>query len=61
MMSNLYHLHRFNNTLGASQDADGYDRLYLPRLSHITGDIDGMTSPWVQTVSRFLSIPYLAV
>ncbi|MDB9797387.1 TIGR03032 family protein [Pseudomonadales bacterium] len=40
LMSNLYHLHRFNNTLGAGQDADGYDRLYVPRLSHITGELD---------------------
>ena len=40
LMSNLYHLHRFNNTLDAGQDVDGYDRLYVPRLSHITGDID---------------------
>ena len=40
LLSNLYHLHRFNNTLGAGQDADGYDGLYAPRLSHIAGDID---------------------
>jgi uncharacterized protein (TIGR03032 family) len=40
LLSNLYHLHRFNNTLGPGDDADGYDRLYAPHLSHVTGDLD---------------------
>jgi uncharacterized protein (TIGR03032 family) len=40
LMSNLHHLHRFNNTLGAGQGADGYDRLYVTGISPINGAID---------------------
>lgn len=40
LLSNLYHLHRFNNTLGAHDEADGYDRLYAPHVSYVTGDLD---------------------
>lgn len=38
--SSSYQLHRFSNTLKANEDADGYDRLYVPQVSYITGDID---------------------
>ena len=40
LLSNLYQLYRFNNTLRPGDDADGYDRLYAPHVSHITGDLD---------------------
>lgn len=40
LLSSLYQLHEFHNSLAANQDADGYDRLYVPQTSYITGDID---------------------
>lgn len=37
----LYQLHRFENLLAGGQtSADGYDRLYAPRVSYVTGDLD---------------------
>jgi uncharacterized protein (TIGR03032 family) len=39
-MSSLYQLWRFENVLPPGQWHDGYDRLYVPRLSYVTGDID---------------------
>lgn len=39
-MSSLYQLWRFENALPADHRHQGYDRLYVPRLSHITGDLD---------------------
>lgn len=39
-MSSLYQLWRFTNTLDAGQSAGGYDRLYVPRVSWTTGDLD---------------------
>jgi uncharacterized protein (TIGR03032 family) len=35
-----YQLHRFTNTLGPAEDADGYNRLFVPQMSYVTGDID---------------------
>jgi uncharacterized protein (TIGR03032 family) len=40
LLSNLYQLYRFQNVLKEGEDADGYDRLYVPQVSYITGDID---------------------
>lgn len=40
MLSSLYQIHRFENTLNPGDDADGYDRLYVPQISYITGDLD---------------------
>ncbi|MFT4998826.1 MAG: hypothetical protein ACJA0M_001552 [Chitinophagales bacterium] len=40
LASSSYQLHRFSNTLTAGDDADGYDRLYVPQVNYITGDID---------------------
>lgn len=39
-MSSLYQLWRFDNILESGQTHDGYDALYLPQLSYITGDLD---------------------
>jgi uncharacterized protein (TIGR03032 family) len=48
LASSSYQIHSFTNTLGSGDDADGYDRLYVPQVSYITGDIDvhdiGLTS-----------------
>ena len=39
-MSSLYQMWRFENVLEPGQSADGYDRLYVPQLGYITGDLD---------------------
>jgi len=39
-VSSLYQLWRFENTLGTDERHDGYDRLYLPRVGWVTGDLD---------------------
>jgi len=39
-MSSLYQLWRFENTLPEGEQADGYDRLYLPQVGYTTGDLD---------------------
>jgi len=39
-ISTLWQLWRFENTLPAGQAANGYDRLYVPRVGHVTGDLD---------------------
>jgi uncharacterized protein (TIGR03032 family) len=39
-MSSLYQLWRFENALLPKQMANGYDRLYVPRVGHVTGDVD---------------------
>lgn len=39
-LSSLYQIHRFQNSLLAGQDTDGYDRLFVPQVSYITGDVD---------------------
>jgi uncharacterized protein (TIGR03032 family) len=39
-MSSLYQLWRFENALEANQTHDGYDCLYVPQMSYITGDLD---------------------
>ena len=36
-MSTLYQLWRLENVLGEGQERSRYDRLYAPRLSHVTG------------------------
>jgi uncharacterized protein (TIGR03032 family) len=36
----LYQLWRFENTLEPGQIHNGYDALYLPQMSYITGDLD---------------------
>ncbi len=40
ILSSLYQIYRFKNTLEDSQLADGYDRLFIPQSSSITGDLD---------------------
>jgi len=40
LLSSLYQIYRFENTLKTGESADGYDRLYVPQLSYYTGDID---------------------
>ncbi len=39
-MSSLYQLWRFENVLEAGQTANGYDRLYVPKVGYVTGDLD---------------------
>ncbi|MEO0456548.1 MAG: TIGR03032 family protein, partial [Cyanobacteria bacterium P01_A01_bin.114] len=39
-MSSLYQLWRLENVLEAGQMAAGYDALYVPQMSYITGDLD---------------------
>ena len=39
-MSSLYQLWRFENVLEAGQTHDGHDRLYVPQMSFVTGDLD---------------------
>lgn len=39
-MSTLYQLWRFENVLDPGASANGYDRLYVPRVAWTTGDID---------------------
>lgn len=39
-MSSLYQLWRFENALETGQNHQGYDALYLPQVSYITGDLD---------------------
>jgi len=40
LLSSLYQLHRFENSLSSGQDADGYDKLFVPQVSYITADLD---------------------
>jgi uncharacterized protein (TIGR03032 family) len=39
-VSSLYQLWRFENTLAPGEEHDGYDRLYLPQVGYVTGDLD---------------------
>lgn len=39
-MSSLYQLWRFENILTENQTSDGYDCLYVPQMSYVTGDLD---------------------
>ena len=39
-MSSLYQVWRFENVLDPGQSAGGYDRLYVPQLGYVTGDLD---------------------
>ena len=39
-MSSLYQLWRFENVFEPGQTHEGYDRLYVPQMSYITGDLD---------------------
>ena len=39
-VSALYQIWRFENALAKGQSHDGHDRLYVPKLSHVTGDLD---------------------
>ena len=39
-VSSLFQLWRFENILGPGKPHDGYDRLYVPQVGYITGDVD---------------------
>ena len=39
-VSSLFNLIRFENTLAEGETHEGYDRLYLPQVVYITGDLD---------------------
>jgi uncharacterized protein (TIGR03032 family) len=40
LLSCLYQIHQFKNSLESGDNADGYDRLFVPQISYITGDLD---------------------
>lgn len=61
-MSSLYQLWRFENALAPGQTHNGYDALYVPQLSYITGDLDvhdivltGATPVFVNTLFSCLA------
>ncbi|MEH2280481.1 MAG: TIGR03032 family protein [Nostoc sp.] len=39
-MSSLYQLWRFENIIQPGENHQGYDALYLPQMSYVTGDLD---------------------
>lgn len=39
-MSSLYQLWRFENALEPKQFANGFDRVYVPQVGYVTGDLD---------------------
>lgn len=39
-VATLYELFRFEDALTAGADPEGYDRVYLPQVGYITGDVD---------------------
>jgi len=39
-VSTLYQLWRFENALQPGETADGYDRVFVPQMSYVTGDLD---------------------
>ncbi|MEH2265860.1 TIGR03032 family protein [Nostoc sp.] len=39
-MSSLYQLWKFENIIQPGQNHQGYDALYLPQMSYVTGDLD---------------------
>jgi uncharacterized protein (TIGR03032 family) len=39
-VSSLYQVWRFENALAEGQQHNGFDRLYVPKVSHVTGDLD---------------------
>ena len=38
--TSLYQLWRFENALEAGQSSEGYDRVYVPQVGYVTGDLD---------------------
>ncbi len=39
-VATLYQIWRFENALRPGQESQGYDRLYVPQMSSVTGDVD---------------------
>lgn len=39
-VSTLYQLWRFENALQAGETSNGYDRVFVPQMSYVTGDLD---------------------
>ncbi|WP_199302920.1 TIGR03032 family protein [Oscillatoria sp. FACHB-1406] len=39
-LSTLYQIWQLENTLAVGENYNGYDKLYVPRLAHTTGDLD---------------------
>jgi uncharacterized protein (TIGR03032 family) len=39
-ISTLYQIWRFENAVARGQSSDGYDRVFVPQLSYVTGDLD---------------------
>jgi uncharacterized protein (TIGR03032 family) len=40
LMATAFQIWRFENTVAPGRDASGYDKLYVPRLAHTTGEVD---------------------
>ena len=40
LLSSLYEIHRFQNSLKAGETVNDYDRFFVPQISYITGDLD---------------------
>ncbi len=40
LVSTLYQIWRFEDALQPGQDSDGYDRVYLPQVGYVTGNLD---------------------
>jgi uncharacterized protein (TIGR03032 family) len=40
LLSSLYQIFRFQNTLPEGEFNEGYDRLFVPQVSYVTGDLD---------------------
>lgn len=39
-ISTLYQIWRFENAVPAGKSSDGYDRVFVPQMSYVTGDLD---------------------
>jgi uncharacterized protein (TIGR03032 family) len=39
-LSSLYQIWRFENSLAAGENADGFDAIYIPQMGFTTGDCD---------------------
>ncbi|NQV80045.1 MAG: TIGR03032 family protein [Alphaproteobacteria bacterium] len=39
-LSTLYQIWRFENAMAPGESHDGYDRIYVPQMSYVTGDLD---------------------
>lgn len=57
-LSTRYQLWRFDNVLTPDQTYEGYDKLYLPRTGHTTGDLDIHDVVIVDKIPLFVNTRY---